>query len=71
MGKVLSLLNFEKSFTFSQMCLGTIGTSSAVMVACGFFSRITSLVGLGAVTWAKLPTKEPLAVAAPGRSSSC
>lgn len=62
----MSLLNFEKSSTFSQTCLGTIGTSSAVIVACGFFSRITSWVGLGAVTSAKLPTKLPLAVAAPG-----
>lgn len=34
-------------------------------MACGFFSRITSWVGLGAVTFSKLPTKLPLAVAAP------
>jgi hypothetical protein len=45
--------------------LGTIGTSSAVIVACGVFSLITSWVGLGAVTFSKLVTKLPLAVAAP------
>lgn len=59
------MLNFEKSSTFSQTCLGTIGTSSAVMVACGFFSRMTSSVGLGAVTSSKLAVKLPFAVAAP------
>src|SRR5882757_5796493 len=64
-GKLLSLLNFEKSPTFSQTCLGTIGTSSAVIVACGFFNSMTSSVGLGAVTFLKLATKLPLAVAAP------
>src|SRR5690606_16412481 len=57
---------FVKSPTFSHTCLGTIGTSSAVMVACGFFSLMTSRVGLGAVTVSKLETKLPLAVAAPG-----
>src|SRR3954453_13673998 len=39
------------------MCSGTIGTSRAVMVAWGFFSSTTSLVGLGAVTLRKLVTK--------------
>ncbi len=65
-GKSLSLLNFEKSSTFSHTCLGTMGTSSAVIVACGFFSLMTSVVGFGAVTFSKLETKLPLAVAAPG-----
>ncbi|CAM5282044.1 hypothetical protein SALBM311S_05132 [Streptomyces alboniger] len=64
-GKLLSLLNFEKSSTFSQTCFGTIGTSRAVIVACGFFSSMTSCVGLGAVTFLKLETKLPLVVAAP------
>ncbi len=32
-GNFVSLLNFEKSPTFSHTCLGTMGTSSAVMVA--------------------------------------
>jgi serine protease inhibitor ecotin len=59
------LLNFEKSSTFSQTCFGTIGTSSAAMVACGFFSSMTSLVGLGAVTFSKFATKLPFAVPAP------
>ena len=70
-GELLSLLNFEKSLTFSQTCSGTIGTSSAVMVACGFFSSTTSVVGSGAVTFSKLAVKLPFAVAAPGPSSSC
>lgn len=61
----MSLLNFEKSLTFFQMCSGTIGTSSAAIVACGFFSSMTSLVALGAVTFLKLETKLPFAVAAP------
>ena len=65
-GNVLSLLNLEKSPTFSQMCFGTIGTSSAVIVACGFFSSMTSVVGSGAVTFLKLDVKLPLAVAAFG-----
>src|SRR5688500_13900686 len=65
MGYVLSLLNFEKSPTCSHTCFGTIGTSSAAIVACGFFSSMTSLVGLGAVTLRKFATKLPFAVAAP------
>lgn len=64
MGKDLSLLNFDRSETFFHTCSGTIGTSRAVIVACGFFSSTTSLVGLGAVTLRKLPTKLPFAVAA-------
>lgn len=63
-GKSLSLLNFEKSLTFSQTCLGTIGTSSAAIVACGSLSSMTSCVGLGAVTFLKLVTKLPFAWAA-------
>lgn len=65
-GNCLSLLNFEKSPTFSQTCFGTIGTSSAVIVACGFLSRMTSVFASGAVTCAKLAVKLPLAVAAFG-----
>ncbi|CAM5690127.1 hypothetical protein SALBM135S_03045 [Streptomyces alboniger] len=64
-GKSLSLLNFEMSSTFSQTCLGTIGTSRAAIVACGFFSSMTSSVGLGAVTFLKLVTKLEFAVAVP------
>lgn len=62
------MLNFEKSSTFSHTCLGTIGTSSAVIVACGFFSSTTSLSGPGAVTFLKLLVNEPLAVAAASSS---
>ncbi|CAM5636150.1 hypothetical protein SBADM41S_03218 [Streptomyces badius] len=64
-GKSLSLLNFEKSPTFSHTCLGTIGRLSAAIVACGSLSVMTSLSLLGAVTFSKLPTKLPLEVAAP------
>lgn len=65
MGNSLSLLNFEKSPTLSQRCFGTIGTSSAAIVACGSLSLMTSLSLLGAVTSSKFPTKLPLEVAAP------
>lgn len=65
-GNFLSLLNLEKSSTFSQMCLGTIGTSSDVIVACGFLSSMTSCVGSGAVTFLKFAVKLPFAVAAFG-----
>lgn len=63
-GNVRSLVNSARSPVFDQMCRGTIGTSSAAIVACGFFSRITSRVALGAVTSRKLVTKLPFAVAA-------
>ncbi len=65
-GNCRSLLNFEKSPTFSQTCFGTIGTSSAVIVAWGFFSLMTRVRGSGAVTFSKLAVKLPLAVAAFG-----
>ncbi|CAM5658371.1 hypothetical protein SNARM312S_07400 [Streptomyces narbonensis] len=65
-GNCWSLLNFEKSPTFSQTCFGTIGTSSAVIVACGFLSSMTSVRGSVAVTFLKLAVKLPFAVAAFG-----
>jgi hypothetical protein len=59
-----SLRYSPMSATFDHTCSGTIGTSSASMVACGCLVRITTVRSSAAVTDSKSAVKLPLAVAA-------
>jgi hypothetical protein len=61
---VRSLRYSAMSVTSDHTCAGTIGTSSASMVACGCLVLITRVRSSVAVTDSKSAVKLPLAVAA-------